>query len=241
MSALGRPAVDWRGQRVGRLTVIERVGTRHEKAEWRCICDCGSEVVVISSSLRAGSNNVGFGTRSCGCLKSDHNRGGKRADFVGDRYGRLIVVLDDQPRVRTGRHVLARCDCGNEVQVMIHSLRSGDTTSCGCYAKEQLALRSECASRAARDKRLANNVPTYVSVHKLFRKAKGNAKDQVCACGSPAKEWSYDHTDASEMLAETYRGSGVIAAFSLDFDRYTPKCISCHRKLDRDPKRKKAR
>ena len=58
--------VDISGVRYGRLVVLEFVGlNKYRKAEWRCLCDCGSEVVVLSGSLSGGL------TKSCGCLKVD--------------------------------------------------------------------------------------------------------------------------------------------------------------------------
>lgn len=59
---------DITGQTFGRLTVIERSGSRDRKALWRCHCSCGRETVVIGKLLRTGR------TRSCGCLNVDINR-----------------------------------------------------------------------------------------------------------------------------------------------------------------------
>lgn len=57
---------DLTGQRFGRLTVIEFAGiSKGRNAKWLCHCDCGSEVVVLSRSLKSGRTN------SCGCLKLD--------------------------------------------------------------------------------------------------------------------------------------------------------------------------
>jgi hypothetical protein len=54
--------VDRTGHRYGRLTAAEQVGTNHyKKILWRCVCDCGNEVVVNSSALGSGK------TLSCGC------------------------------------------------------------------------------------------------------------------------------------------------------------------------------
>lgn len=39
--------------------------SRHGKARWRCRCDCGNEVDVISSCLKSGR------TLSCGCLQKE--------------------------------------------------------------------------------------------------------------------------------------------------------------------------
>lgn len=56
---------DLEGQRFGRLFVIERVSTKKAGKEihWRCVCDCGKEVVARSYLLRKGM------TKSCGCFR----------------------------------------------------------------------------------------------------------------------------------------------------------------------------
>lgn len=54
---------DLTGQKFGRLTVVERTVGKPRK--WRCLCECGAEVLTTTSRLRAGV------TQSCGCLVSD--------------------------------------------------------------------------------------------------------------------------------------------------------------------------
>ena len=55
--------IDMTGQKYGKLTVLERVGTKSHSSQWMCICDCGNKVVV-------GRNNLIHNhTKSCGCLK----------------------------------------------------------------------------------------------------------------------------------------------------------------------------
>jgi len=61
-------AANLTGNTYGRLTVIERVGSRHNKSLWKCQCRCGNITEVISICLTRGplkGNRVG-GTKSCG-------------------------------------------------------------------------------------------------------------------------------------------------------------------------------
>jgi hypothetical protein len=58
--------IDLTGQRFGRLTVIERAGTRNRMALWHCKCDCGKDTFVLSGSLNSGVS------RSCGCFRLVH-------------------------------------------------------------------------------------------------------------------------------------------------------------------------
>lgn len=54
------------------------------------------------------------------------------------KYGRLTIV-GDEGKVRDLHECV--CECGNIVSVRLYSLRSGNTTSCGCAHKEQLSKR----------------------------------------------------------------------------------------------------
>lgn len=54
--------IDITGKKFNRLTVLRREGRKGSQATWRCLCDCGNEVVVVSKDIRTGH------TKSCGCL-----------------------------------------------------------------------------------------------------------------------------------------------------------------------------
>lgn len=59
---------DLTGKRFGRLVVIEReaANDKFRYSQWRCLCDCGSQTIARSGSLRSGH------TTSCGCLRRDN-------------------------------------------------------------------------------------------------------------------------------------------------------------------------
>lgn len=61
--------------------------------------------------------------------------------LVGQRFGRLTVICrgDDYVSPNGERSIrwLCKCDCGNEKSVDPRSLKSGFTTSCGCFARER--------------------------------------------------------------------------------------------------------
>ena len=67
-------AADLIGKQFGRLTVVQRIGSRHNKSLWLCNCRCGNTTEVISVCLTRGKlkgNRVG-GTKSCGrCRDSE--------------------------------------------------------------------------------------------------------------------------------------------------------------------------
>lgn len=62
-----RKLIDLTGQRFGRFLVQERGPNITEsdgtsRVRWWCLCDCGNQVLVRASSLKAGTS------QSCGCL-----------------------------------------------------------------------------------------------------------------------------------------------------------------------------
>lgn len=64
----------------------------------------------------------------------------QRVDVIGEVYGRLTVLSEAKPGKtpagRSIRRMLCKCSCGEQVEVHLTGLRSGGTTSCGCYRKE---------------------------------------------------------------------------------------------------------
>jgi hypothetical protein len=59
-------AMNLNGRRFTRLLVKERVeNTGSGSAQWRCVCDCGNEVVKTTTTLNADYS------KSCGCLNRE--------------------------------------------------------------------------------------------------------------------------------------------------------------------------
>lgn len=64
--SMGRPlTIDLDGQQFGRLTVIARAPSRHNKVYWLCMCECGGMAEVQTFDLLMGH------TRSCGCYQRE--------------------------------------------------------------------------------------------------------------------------------------------------------------------------
>lgn len=80
-----KPFRDFTGERIGRLTVIgEGPLDKWKNKQWACLCDCGKEKIIASSSIRSGA------TKSCGCLNSDSAR--ERATKHGLRLHPLYTT-----------------------------------------------------------------------------------------------------------------------------------------------------
>ncbi len=63
----------------------------------------------------------------------------------GDKYGRLTIIKEIEPHIEPSgynrRKFNCLCECGNETNVLLSSLRTNNTTSCGCYNKEKFIER----------------------------------------------------------------------------------------------------
>lgn len=112
---------DLTGQKFGRLTAIEHTRTKSGHSAWKCICECGNEVVVQTHGLKSGK------TQSCGCLHADICR----KDISGQTFG-LLRVIDMAYTDKEYVYWNCVCACGERRVVSGASLRSGNTISCGC-------------------------------------------------------------------------------------------------------------
>lgn len=59
-----------------------------------------------------------------------------RADAVGERHGRLLVLSFAGLTKLKQSIWLCRCDCGRKVKVALSHMRHGKTRSCGCLYRE---------------------------------------------------------------------------------------------------------
>ena len=132
------------GDRYGRWTVIKaqqpREYTKSTKiAVWQCKCDCGTVRDVLQPSLLNGRSS------SCGCYQKERFIERTRVEVrPGDKYGRLTLISEVDPRVgraRNFRRWLCRCECGVEKTVALTNLRKGNTRSCGCMQSELAAAK----------------------------------------------------------------------------------------------------
>lgn len=55
--------IDLKGQKFGKLTVLNYIYTRQRHIYWKCICACGNSTVARTGSLRRGIH------KSCGCAR----------------------------------------------------------------------------------------------------------------------------------------------------------------------------
>jgi len=66
----------------------------------------------------------------------------------GEIFGRLEVLTYSHSQKRrdgsSGERIMnCRCTCGNEVKVRTSNLKSGNTTSCGCFHSDRTIQSNE--------------------------------------------------------------------------------------------------
>jgi hypothetical protein len=64
----GENKVDMVGQKFGRLLILSAAKSRHGRAYWNCVCDCGKLCKAMGRWVRQGKK------RSCGCLQRESNQ-----------------------------------------------------------------------------------------------------------------------------------------------------------------------
>lgn len=88
---------DLTNQKFGRLTVLKFAGFgSSHKTQWKCLCECGNEIIVKSNSLITGH------TQSCGCLESETKKNNNKSH--GLRY---------DPLYKTWLNIKNRCNNPN--------------------------------------------------------------------------------------------------------------------------------
>lgn len=90
------------GQKFGRLTVVERLGSKKgrklSRALWLCTCECGGEKVATTIALTSGH------TRSCGCLANESRKLG-----LGKKYNDEKTIKKHNALRAIWKGIIARC------------------------------------------------------------------------------------------------------------------------------------
>lgn len=126
--------IDLTGQRFGHLIVLKKAESKNKHVYWKCQCDCGQICEKTGQGLRNGE------ATHCGCqLKTTQKQIAAKErynKYVGQRFGRLIVIKNTGKRTSKVPIWLCKCDCGNYKEVPTNLLTSGHTQSCGCLKLE---------------------------------------------------------------------------------------------------------
>lgn len=65
-----------------------------------------------------------------------------RKEIIGNRYGRLTVMLDCGQAKNGAYQYITMCDCGESKVVLGNSMVNGSTKSCGCIRRETTSAKN---------------------------------------------------------------------------------------------------
>lgn len=105
------------GDRYGRLLVVDFSGVQKGKSVWKCQCDCGSTVNVVSNSLRRGV------TKSCGCARAESARINGTKSHGPVVHG--FAANRGTPEYHVWRSMRARCSPSARGNDRIHYFERG--------------------------------------------------------------------------------------------------------------------
>ena len=121
------------GQRFGILTVLSEAEPSTDSIgrsipRFRCVCDCGKEIIVNQNMLKNGIKT------SCGCTRFPK---GNRIDLSGQKFRKLTVISEAEPDFNKDGKLIRRgncvCECGKHTVIRQTNLtRPNGTKSCGC-------------------------------------------------------------------------------------------------------------
>lgn len=109
------------GERVGMLTVGDRVGAGTGGVVYACMCDCGRIVNRSRRSLRERAS-----AKSCGCVRNDNSL--RNPLIAGENIGRWVIV-----GLPTSRTAVVRSSCCSETRETTHRSRFRiEGLACAC-------------------------------------------------------------------------------------------------------------
>lgn len=133
--SLSSRMTDISGTHFGRLTALFPV-TSGKQNKWLCRCDCGNEVVVAYNALTSNS------TKSCGCLHREtvvNYFQECRLKYIGQQFGRLTAIQFVSAEKNDAVYKF-ECICGNVIETTLHSVKDGNTKSCGCLKRDHFNM-----------------------------------------------------------------------------------------------------
>lgn len=96
-----------------------------------------------------------------GMVMPSQRRPNAKIDVVaGMKYGRLTLIREAS-RSSSGRMVVCRCECGAVGIFIFKSIRTGNTSSCGCLRREMVARKNFRHGSAPRREN-GERIPEYV-------------------------------------------------------------------------------
>lgn len=126
--------INEKGNRYGKLLVLDRDMEPHTKPYWICQCDCGSEPFsVYGNHLRSGKTTQ---CKQCANKQGVQKRLGKvYEELIGKQFNNLTVIeadLSKGNKAGEARYWKCKCKCGNIISIPTTSILQEKIFSCGC-------------------------------------------------------------------------------------------------------------
>lgn len=213
------------GQRFGRLTALSPAGKdNHRRFMWKCVCDCGRESLVRSGNLVQGNS------RSCGCQKVN-GRGKLFKDITGQRFGRLVVI-SRASRDDGKAYWECVCDCGATTVSWGAHLRSGHTSSCGCFNQEQVRASIKWKESRRRGPAHHNWNPNFTEKDRADRRSLPEIKEWLKAV---LRQHNYTCNlcgkRGGKLAAHHLNGYNWAIDQRTEVDNGVPLCPPCHKEF----------
>lgn len=164
------------GDKVGPLNIIflSRNKNNTKKAIFKCPF-CKEPFEAYICNVKTGK------TKSCGCATSEMISSKLKKDVTNHRFSHLTALYDTQ-KIQNGHSVWhCKCDCGNETDVPLSNLESGNTTTCG-KTKECIYAKQK-ASQSALDL-VGKRFGKLLVIKELYRKNNKVYWECQCDCGT---------------------------------------------------------
>lgn len=203
--------IDLTNQRFGKLVVLKRAEKNiSNRPAWVCQCDCGNVKIISGHSLK-------LGTQSCGCYVKEKLKEIKKIDMpIGSKWGHWTVLQENGQDEYGYYHYLCQCDCGTIKTVSGHSLRNGDSTSCG------LCLRNSIIGKKF-------GLLTIIGINEEQTDSKNLYVDCLCECGNKATVM-YGNLKREEKGTKScgclkqsygeYRVNQLLSQFNIPYKQY---------------------
>lgn len=165
------------GRKYGKLTVTAIHGRYAD-----CVCDCGNTATVSYHKLAVGH------TKSCGCITVAE-------DLTRQVFGQLTALCPAPKRAKNrGLVWTCKCSCGNTKDIEAHSLKRGNTKSCGCtqFTKPKSQLTLGHREQKAKEALLRNYIASAKVRGIEFKLADSEfyslTKEPCTYCGQPPSQ-----------------------------------------------------
>lgn len=153
-------------------------------------------------------------------------------DLSGQRFGKLVVLCDDESRSSTGQiSWKCLCDCGQITHVIGHRLKIGHTKSCGCMARNRFKqkYRDNSDLRKTAVSRIIGRYRSKAKQRSIEWKISRDVFEEMIEM--PCYYCGEEHSLSMTILDYTYKYNGldrINSNLGYEEKNVVPCCKSCN-------------